>query len=477
MSWRLTLTARLTLLYSAVSLAVLCGLGALVMRANHAHFVDLDRDYLTDKAALVRQVLASSTGLGELSQRLAELLQSHTGLTVRLEQAQQTLYGAAAESFPADLAPAAGALQPTDWVWDGTLLRGAAVTLPAPAFMGGDSAPGLRLLLAMDTHHHTHFMEELQRSLMVYLVVAALLSGWLAWWAARRGLAPLRDMRERARRVTAHQLGERMPVASVPVEMAELAAELNTMLARLQRDFQRLSEFSSDLAHELRTPISNLLTQTQVTLAQQRDAPAYRDTLASNAEEFQRLGRMVSDMLLLAKTEHGLALPHREPVRLRDEVQALFDFYDVVADDQGIVLALEGDATVAGDKLMLRRAISNLLSNAIRHAPAGSRVAVRLSQTRGEPSLCVENAGPTIAPEHLPRLFDRFYRVDKSRVHLGAEGTGLGLAITQAIMQAHSGTVTVESAAGITRFCLRFPVAGAQPPERSGSAAVLTSAP
>jgi two-component system, OmpR family, heavy metal sensor histidine kinase CusS len=476
-SLRLTLTARLTLLYSAVSLAVLCGLGALVMRANQIHFVDLDRDYLTDKAALVRQVVASSTDLDELSQRLEELLQSHTGLYVRLEQTQQTLYGQAAETFPAELVPAPGSLQPTDWTWEGAMLRGAAVALPAPPFIGGDSAPELRLLLAMDTHHHTHFMDELQRSLMIYLVVAALLSGWLAWWAARRGLAPLRDMRERARRVTAHQLDERMPVASVPVEMAELAAELNTMLARLQRDFQRLSEFSSDLAHELRTPISNLLTQTQVTLAQQRDAPAYRDTLASNAEEFQRLGRMVSDMLLLAKTEHGLALPHREPVQLRDEVQALFDFYDVVADDQGIALALEGDATVLGDKLMLRRAISNLLSNAIRHAPAGSRVAVRLSQTRGEPSLCVDNAGPTIAPEHLPRLFDRFYRVDKSRVHLGAEGTGLGLAITQAIMQAHNGSVTVESAAGSTRFCLRFPVAGAQPPGRIGSAAVLTSAP
>ena len=458
MNLRLTLTARLTLLYSVVSMAVLCGLGALVTLANQAHFVDLDRDYLADKAALVRQVVGSSNDLGELSQRLAELMQSHTGLTVRLEQAQRTLYGAAAETFPAELAPSLGSLQPTDWTWNDTLLRGAAVTLPAPLFLGGDSAPALRLLLAMDTHHHTHFMEELQRSLLIYLVVAALLSGVLAWWAARRGLAPLRDMRERARRVTAHQLDERMPVASVPVEMAELAAELNTMLERLQRDFQRLSEFSSDLAHELRTPISNLLTQTQVTLAQQREAPAYRDTLASNAEEFQRLGRMVSDMLLLAKTEHGLALPHREPIRLREEVQALFDFYDAVADDKGIGLVLEGDATVTGDKLMLRRAISNLLSNAIRHAPAQSRVTVRLSQTRGEPSLCVENAGPTIAPEHLPRLFDRFYRVDKSRTQLGAEGTGLGLAITQAIMAAHGGLVSVDSSNQRTCFCLRFPV-------------------
>jgi two-component system heavy metal sensor histidine kinase CusS len=230
------------------------------------------------------------------------------------------------------------------------------------------------------------------------------------------------------------------------------------MLERLQRDFQRLSEFSSDLAHELRTPISNLLTQTQVTLAHQRDAPVYRDTLASNAEEFQRLGRMVSDMLLLAKTEHGLALPHREPVALHQAAQSLFDFFDVVAEDKAVTLVLEGQVTINGDRLMLQRAISNLLSNAIRHAPEGSQVKVWASSTEGKASLCVDNAGPPIAPEHLPRLFDRFYRVDKSRTHLNADGTGLGLAITRAIMEAHGGTVSVESNTEYTRFCLRFPV-------------------
>lgn len=456
---RLTLTARLTLLFTAVLLAVLCGLGVMVTLANQAHFVDLDRDYLTDKAALVRKVVAGSTDLDQMSQRLQELLQSHTGLTVRLEQAQQTLYGEAADTFPADLVSARDRLEPSDWSWNGTLLRGAAVALPAPTFLGGSAAPSLRLLLAMDTHHHTHFMEELQRSLMVYLLVAGLASGLLAWWAARRGLAPLRDMRERARRVTANQLDERMPVGSVPVEMAELAQELNTMLERLQRDFQRLSEFSSDLAHELRTPISNLLTQTQVTLAQPRDAASYRDTLASNAEEFQRLGRMVSDMLLLAKTQHGLALPHREPVALHQAAQALFDFFDVVAEEKGVTLVLEGEATIHGDRLMLQRAISNLLSNAIRHAPEHSRVHVSVGSTDGEASLCVDNAGPPIAPEHLPRLFDRFYRVDKSRAHLSTEGTGLGLAITRALMEAHGGTVSVASTAEHTRFCLRFPTA------------------
>ena len=264
--------------------------------------------------------------------------------------------------------------------------------------------------------------------------------------------------------VTAHKLDLRMPVEAVPVEMADLALSLNTMLDRLQADFARLSEFSSDLAHELRTPISNLLTQTQVSLAHQRDADTYRDVLASNAEEFQRLARMVSDMLLLAKTENGLELPHGEAIVLEHEVQALFDFYDAVADEKGVRLRSTGSARIVGDRLMVRRAISNLLSNALRHCPAHSEVEVALTQTGQAVTLCVSNAGDTIDASHLPRLFDRFYRIDKSRVHPDSEGTGLGLAITRAIMLAHGGFATAASREGRTAFCLRFPVI------RSGSA-------
>ncbi len=150
---------------------------------------------------------------------------------------------------------------------------------------------------------------------MLYVALAVLASGLFGWWAARRGLSPLRAMASRAKAVTGDKLDQRMPVEAVPVEMAALAADLNAMLARLQDDFRRLSEFSSDLAHELRTPLTNLMTQTRVALSQPRDAARYRDVLASNVEELQRLSRMVSDMLYLAKMEHGLDLPTRSRSR------------------------------------------------------------------------------------------------------------------------------------------------------------------
>lgn len=457
---RLTLTARLTVFYTLVSAVVLSGLGVLMALATHRHFIDLDRIYLQDKAQLVQKFITETPQAQLLVSRLDELRESHHDLHLQLRRGDgETVYGGDGILFPDGLAASETSTTPFDWR-DGTRqLRGISLELDGPTAPGSlvNERQKMRLLVALDTLHHTHFMADLLQTLVLYLLAATLLSGMLGWWAARSGLAPLRIMKERAMVVTAHKLDQRMPVDAVPVEMADLAQSLNTMLERLETDFSRLLEFSGDLAHELRTPISNLLTQTQVSLAQQRDAAAYREILASNAEEFQRLARMVSDMLFLAKTEHGLALPHREAISLEREVQALFDFYDAVADEKGVHLRLSGRANVAGDHLMIRRAISNLLSNAVRHAPAESAVEVTIAQVEGATALCVSNAGAPIDVAQLPRLFDRFYRVDKSRAHPESDGTGLGLSITRAIMVAHGGTASVSSGNGRITFCLRFP--------------------
>lgn len=457
---RLTLTVRLTVFYTLVSAVVLSGLGVLMALATYRHFIDLDRIYLQDKAQLIQKFITETPQAQLLVSRLDELRESHHDLHLQLRRGDgEIVYGGEDISFPDGLAASeTSTTTPFDWR-DGTRqLRGISLELDGPTAPGSLVKEGqkMRLLVALDTLHHTHFMADLLQTLVLYLLAATLLSGMLGWWAARSGLAPLRIMKERAMVVTAHKLDQRMPVDAVPVEMADLAQSLNTMLERLETDFSRLLEFSGDLAHELRTPISNLLTQTQVSLAQQRDAAAYREILASNAEEFQRLARMVSDMLFLAKAENGLALPHREAISLEREVQALFDFYDAVADEKGVHLRLSGRANVAGDRLMIRRAISNLLSNAVRHAPAGSAVEVTIAQDEGVTALCVSNAGAPIDVAQLPRLFDRFYRVDKSRAHPESDGTGLGLSITRAIMVAHGGTASVSSGNGRITFCLRF---------------------
>lgn len=455
---RMTLTARLTVLYTLVAAAVLLGLGVLVAWSTHLHFIDLDRDYLLDKVHLIQKTVDEASNPADLSSKLNELLNSHQGLFISITRGNEQLFGKSSITFPAELSARSTADQPMDWVDGGRQLRGMSTELSAAQMPRGTAGPGqsMRLTLALDTQHHTHFIQMLRQQLAVYVVLATLLSGLLGWWAARSGLAPLRAMKERALKVTAHKLDERMPIDAVPVEMAELAHSLNTMLERLQQDFAKLMEFSSDIAHELRTPISNLLTQTQVTLSQHRDPDTYRDILASNAEEFQRLARMVSDMLFLAKTDHGIQLPNREDVALEEEVKSLLDFYDAVAEDKELRLRVVGAGSVVGDRLMIRRAISNLLSNALRHAHSGTDVALTVEPQGDSTNLCVTNTGDPIEAADLPRLFDRFYRVDKARAHPSSDGAGLGLAITKAIMLAHGGSVAVTSVAGKTQFCLHF---------------------
>ena len=454
---RLSLTTRLTLLYSLVSALLLLGMAGLTAVAVDRHFEQLDRDTLHDKIELIQDIVAKADSVTDLQRRLDDALQNHPGLFVRVDAAAgSVLYASDRFSFPPELVRAHGVDSgPAFFTWLQGEREFRALSAAAPAHDG--LRRDMRIWVALDTIHHAHFIGALRAALWLYALLAAGLSGMLGWWAARTGLAPLRAMKARAQAVTAHKLDQRMPAEAVPVEMADLARSLNEMLERLQRDFQRLSEFSSDLAHELRTPISNLLTQTQVALAQPRDAAVYREILASNAEEFQRLARMVSDMLLLAKAEHGLLLPRTEPIDLADEVRALFDFYEALAEEKQIELRCSGTAVLSGDRLMLRRAISNLLSNALRHTPPRGLVTVEIACLPNAVSLQVENSGSTIAPELLPRLFDRFFRADKSRAHPDTEGAGLGLAITQAIVQAHGGQATVTSAAGRTCFTLRFP--------------------
>ena len=184
----------------------------------------------------------------------------------------------------------------------------------------------------------------------------------------------------------------------------------------------------------------------------------------SNLEENERLARMIADMLFLAKADNGLIVPSSELVDLAAEVRELFGFYEAFAEEHGVRLVLDGAGVVKGDRLMIRRALSNLLSNAIRHTPRDGSVKVLVDQRKsGEIQLSVDNPGEDIEPEHLPRLFDRFYRVDPSRQKASSDGAGLGLAITKSIVEAHRGTIRISSANGSTRCVITFEVAGVEP--------------
>ena len=458
-----SLTVRLTLLFALVASGALALLGGVTLLALNLHFEAQDRDILHAHLQQARHLLARVDNTGALANLPAELnaaFATQKDLAVRVQGAVGPLFEQRSEArMPIALLARAVTAPPaplTTWQEEHHAWRGSAMVIPLP--MPG-AAP-LTVAMALDIHHHEAFITSFRRALIGYVALAAVACALLGGWLVRRGLHPLRLMRAQAERIGAGQLDARMPVEEAPVELAELAATLNAMLARLESAFARLSTYSSDIAHELRTPLSNLMTQTQVALSQPREGVAYREVLASNAEELERLSRTVGDMLFLAQAEHGELLPTRQPVRLGAEVRALFDFYEALAEDRGITLRLQGDGTALGDALMLRRAIGNLLSNALRYTPRGGGIDVTIAPRGRDVVLRARNDGTPIAADDLPHLFERFYRAEKDRSHTREDsGAGLGLAITQAIVRAHGGEIDAKLERTGNAFELTLPAA------------------
>ena len=295
----------------------------------------------------------------------------------------------------------------------------------------------------------------------------ALAAAVLAALLLRRGLRPLRAVAAHAALVQPATLAQRLDVTAVPAELRPLIDAFNAMLARLQDGYARLSGFSADLAHEFRTPVANLLGQSQVMLAQPREAAEYETLLASNIEELERLARMIESMLFLARAGGAEVVLERRPLAARAELGKVADFFEGMAEERGLRIACTGDATVAADPALLRRALANLVSNAVRHAAPDSVITLHAQALDGGACLSVTNAGDPVAPQHLPHIFERFYRADPARGD--AQGaTGLGLSIVRAIMDLHGGTAGVQSAAAGTTFTLAFP---APPSAGSGPAA------
>jgi len=234
-----------------------------------------------------------------------------------------------------------------------------------------------------------------------------------------------------------------------PKELAGLVAVFNAMLDRLEEAFGRLSRFSADLAHELRTPLGNLIGEIEVSLRRPRTAEEYRAAMESNLEECRRLSALIEDLLFLARAEHAEVTLHREHVNARDICKRAISRSTAAASARGVRVSIEGDAGIKADPILLSQAITNLLDNAVRHSPDGAEVRIRLRQDDDSAAtIAVHNGGPPIAAEHLSRLFDRFYRIDPARSHGAGQGTGLGLSIVQSIMALHGGTVTIQSAEG-----------------------------
>jgi two-component system heavy metal sensor histidine kinase CusS len=300
-------------------------------------------------------------------------------------------------------------------------------------------------------------LESFRQSIYAAITLAFLMTAVLGYVLLRRGLRPLRRMTAHASDITPARLHSRLESQDIPVELQALVDAFNAMLARLDDGYQRLTQFSADLAHEIRTPVGSLMGHCQVALRQTRSVDDYQVLLASNLEELERISRLVESILFLARADEAQAVLERQPLHLQNELQRIAGYFEGLAEERQLTILTSGDGTLQADPILVRRALSNLVANAIRYADPGSDIQMRVRQHRGQWLIEVENRGPVLAEAALGKLFDRFYRGDASR-HQSSDSNGLGLAIVAAIMHLHGGRVAVaQPMAGMICFTLVFP--------------------
>lgn len=318
----------------------------------------------------------------------------------------------------------------------------------------------VRYYLSMDRRQDNRLLAGfIKTSLLGWpLILLAVALG--AWLIARTSLAPLRRFRRLAASVGTQSLSQRISSADLPPELFELAEEFNSMLERIDEGYRRLQDFSGELAHEMRTPVATLMGRTQVALSRTRSPSEFREVLEGNVEELERLTRLIADMLLIARADHNEDPLNHERVELAQEAQRVIDYLSLIAEERSLVMEVTGTAVIMADRPLIERAITNLLSNAIRHAVTESKIHVAINTEDACVTLAITNSGEIIAQHHLEQIFDRFYRIDAGRARLDG-GTGLGLAIVRSIMVAHGGQVKARSSAdGDTTFTLTFPGTG-----------------
>lgn len=320
-----------------------------------------------------------------------------------------------------------------------------------------EQRPALRFLIAIDTDTFHQTQQQLLIALIGLAIVGVLLASALGYWVARIGLKPLIKLSQEAQRLAPPRLSGRLQLSPLPPELSQFVSSFNSTLERVEQAYSRLESFNADVAHELRSPLTNLIGQTQVALTRGRSAEHYFEVLQSNLEELERLRSIVNDMLFLASADQGNKATKLTSTSLATEVAATLDYLDFILEDAQVRVEVQGDAQVRIEIAHLRRALINLLSNAVQHTAAGEVIRVRIEVQAQQVAIAVSNPGQNIASEHLPRLFERFYRVDASRSNSGANH-GLGLAIVKAIALMHGGDVFVRSDRGINTFGLYLPL-------------------
>jgi two-component system heavy metal sensor histidine kinase CusS len=456
-----SLTSRLALLFALLAFAMLGVVGYVLYRNLEAQLMVRDDAALLTRVDQIR-TLMQDVDVRNLVRDKPHLFANMLGNTESLLVLRFPGEAPLIEVNPGHTAvpdvkpvPASVALS-LDAVHHQTEINGTPFIFVAADAHGADPGRELQIISGRLMTERTRMLRDYRNQILLFASGAALLAALLAYALARGGMKPLHRLAAQTASIGVGNLSIRIDLHGAPCELEPLIRAFNGMLDRLERGFTQLSQVSADMAHDLRTPIGNLLGQTEVGLNQPRDMAYYQRLLGSNFEELQRLSKMIDNMLFLARAEHADHAIERKALSLPEEFHRMAEYFEGPADERGIRLSFRGAGTVYADPLLLRRALANLLANAVRHAEPGSEILTAAEHGPDGTTLYVENRGPTIAPDQLERLFDRFYRADPARQG-SSNASGLGLSIVRSIMSLHRGTWQAASKDGVTRFTLMFP--------------------
>jgi two-component system, OmpR family, heavy metal sensor histidine kinase CusS len=457
----LSLTAKLAGAFTLITLLTFYFVGSYLYNNLFMQLLSVNTGEIVVKAQHLRSLVTDEDSVAALLNHVSRFQGQSTGNNAFVEQIRSSDNGVLISFNPSGLDVVATPVVPDgepipdsavrQWQSaSGGKIRGIAVQAH---FHDGDSAT---VIVGFALDEVLLLLQRYRDTIIRSVALGALVAMTLSYVLVRGALRPLHKITHQANRITMEGLNVRLDATEVSPELRELSLSLNGMFARLKRGFELLSDYTENLAHDLRTPINNLRGQTEVLLSRKRNAEDYQSLLASNLEEYGRLSRMIENILFLARAGNTQIALHRVTLDLHEQLQQVAAYFEGLADESGVSLRVKASGTIKADAVLFRRAISNLLSNGLRYTPRGGAIELTTAGAHRGTVIDISNPGPGIAPQHLDKIFERFYRGDEARSN-SSDSTGLGLAIVRSIMDLHQGTATVESLGGITRFSLFFP--------------------
>jgi len=455
-----SLTVRLTILYVVSTIIILACINGFLLVALKDDLELEDNDFLSERIYSVRSIISRhQDSTAALSDHVfSDPLSQQSRYLVRIQNAQGVtiLESTGMSSLPSTLFPppvTSGHKIGRGVQCQSTDSRHYLLNA-AWAERRGDSHYRL-VQVALDVSDELELMEKYRMKVGIALFIGLCLAGGLGIFITRKGLRPLQKMAATVEQITESDLHQRVSSGNWPKELDRLTVALDAMLTRLEESFNRLSDFSANLAHELRTPINNLRGEAEVALSRARSAEEYRGVIESSIEEYERLSRMITDILFLARPEQGI---EKQPLNVRTDIETIIEYFHPVADERNITFDVTGSGTVLADPRLFQRAVGNIISNALHYTQDRGQISIAIAtQPDDSLSIKIQDFGTGISPDELSKVFDRFYRGAATR-HLHVQGSGLGLAIVRSIMELHGGTISLSSEPGKgTLALLQFP--------------------